>query len=111
MTMTKEQRAVERERWRVLIADFGSKEQTVKSFCAERGEKYYSFKYWQKILRRESLGIEVKKNPSPKFRELPLGAVSGNSYGLELRNGRKLTIDADFTSDSLRKLISLLESC
>lgn len=109
--MTREERSSARESWKGLIEEFGQAKQTVDSFCAERGLKYYSFKYWQKILRREALGIEEKKNPGPKFRELPIPAASGEPYAVELRNGRKLTINANFTPDSLRKLIDVLESC
>lgn len=109
--MMNEERASARESWKGVIEEFGQAKQTVDSFCAERGLKYYSFKYWQKILRREALGIEGKKDPSPKFRELPIPAASGDPYTVELRNGRKVTINANFTSDSLRKLIEILESC
>jgi hypothetical protein len=114
MTMTKEERAVARERWRVLIEEFGRGDQTVDSFCAERGVKYYSFKYWQKIIKRESEpsaaeGLEQRA----KFREVPVVSSSANAaaYTVVLRSGRTVLFGASFSEGSLRKLISLLESC
>jgi len=97
-----------------MIEAFGNQQHSVASFCAERGVKFHTFRYWQKIFEQQSApSTEAVSSNCPVFREISICPPSSASsqYSILLRNGRTLSIGASFAESDLRKLIEILESC
>lgn len=97
-----------REYWRRVLKEWSSSGLSQRGFCEDRGISLSSFCYWRRRLRVE--GEEV--SPSPF---IPVEVRGGTMlpqptpFEVRLRNGIRIRVPADFESDSLLRLIGLLE--
>lgn len=85
--------------WRALVQECEQSEQSVKSFCEERGVKYDTFLWWR---------MRLKSDRSAGFMELRLLEVQAE-YSLRFSNGRELVLRGPFRAERVALLIALLE--
>ena len=88
-----------RAHWQALVQEYEQSEQSVKSFCEERGVKYDTFLWWRRRLKGDS---------SAGFVEVCLPEVQAE-YSLRLSNGRELVLRGPFRAERVAQLIALLE--
>lgn len=94
--------------WRGVLEKWLASGMSQRRFCEERGISLSTFTYWRRRLREMSEGgsasafipVEIK----PPRRE------TGHSYyEVRLKNGARIRVPFDFESDSLLRLIGLLD--
>lgn len=95
-----------REYWRGVFEEWSAGGLSQRVFCEGRGIALSSFCYWRRRLREEgessSLFVPVEIRPSVRL-------TSSSAYEVRLESGIRIRVPADFESDSLVRLIGLLE--
>jgi hypothetical protein len=104
-------------RWRALLNDFQRSGLTHAEFCRRRGLSLHTFRKRLYDQRAVATGIErnaPKSRPRPEpTRFLPVtlrpDIPSNDPLTLVLSDGRRVAIGKGFDSDTLRRLITVLE--
>ena len=109
----------ERERfWAALIEERAVSGQTLREFAAEKGVVASTLAWWgSEIKRREARrdGRPLPRRPKKKVAPIPLVPVTiaddkANSvFEVALPGGAAVRVPADFDTDSLRRLVEVLE--
>lgn len=88
------------EYWQSVLAEFASREQTVKEFCRSRNLAVWQFHYWKKQLTVAPAG----------FKQLILSADAQPSCrSICLQIGRvRIEVEKGFDADVLRQVLEIL---
>ena len=98
-------------RWRALVREQESSGRSVQEFARGRGLSPATIYWWRSRLRREGSkrGEHMQLAPVTVLRS-PTSARSGaESFEIELANGRRLRVPADFDGEALGRLLTTLE--
>lgn len=94
--------------WRGVLEKWSSSGLSQRRFCEERRISFSTFCYWRRRLRETSksgsasafIPVEIKP---------PRRGTGPSYYEVRLRSGARIRVPFDFESDSLLRLIGLLE--
>jgi hypothetical protein len=109
----------ERERyWSALIEDRAASGKSLRDFAAEKGVVASTLAWWgSEIKRREACraGHSLPRRPEKKPKPIPLVPVTlaesndCSVFEVALPSGAAVRVPATFDTDSLRRLVAVLE--
>ena len=94
--------------WRGVLEKWSASGLSQRRFCEERGISFSTFCYWRRRLRETSASgsatpfIPVEIKP-------PRRGTGLSCYEVRLESGARIRVPFDFESDSLLRLIGLLD--
>ncbi len=98
------------EKWRKLLKDHKTTNQTIKSFCESNYVKVHQFIYWRDKIER---GIVRKKNKKSSFikvvQHIPKETSNIVPFSIEL-NKIKINVPFNFDHLELMKLIKVVQA-
>lgn len=94
--------------WRGVLEKWSACGLSQRRFCEERGISLSTFCYWRRRLRERSesgatstfIPVEIKR---------PRRGIGFSYYEIRLESGARIRVPFDFESDSLLRLIGLLD--
>jgi transposase len=107
----------DREEWRRRVDRWKDSGLTAKEFAAEIGINAGTLQFWQYKLRRSEAPAKRPRPTASSERILsalvevrPAGPVVVDPrFEIELRNGRRIRVTAEFAPAALRALVAVLE--
>jgi hypothetical protein len=108
---------VDRDEWRRRIERWKDSGLTAKEFAAEKGINAGTLQFWRSKLKGDLRPARraALKGPSAKILSglvevRGASAIVDQRFEVELRNGRRIRVAADFQPEGLKNLLALLES-
>lgn|SRR5262245_37792040 len=109
---------VDRDEWRRRVERWKDSGLTAKEFAAEMGLNAGTLQFWQYKLRHRKVSTKRPKRKAPSEAILsslvevraPSGAVGDPRFEVELGNGRRVRVPAEFEPAALKTLLSVLEA-
>ena len=98
-------------RWRGLVREQESSGESVQEFARQRGLAPATIYWWRSRLRRRSSkrGERMQLAPVTVLRSPGSPRSSAEGFEVELANGRRLRVPADFDGEALGRLLTTLE--
>lgn len=96
------------EYWRKVIQEWRGSGLSQRRFCEDRGISFSSFCYWRRRLREEGEGESSSPFIPVEIRPLARSPYP-TPYEVRLESGIRIRVPFDFDSDSLLRLIGLLQ--
>jgi len=113
-------RDLEKEkRWKSIFQEFASSGKTIIQFCADRNLKKYQFQYWRKTIQKRDGHLRNKDESSKsKFAAVRIktpaffsqDCLNKDEIEIHTPHGHKIKFRSDLNTESLKKVMSLLES-
>lgn len=94
--------------WRGVLEKWSLSGLSQRGFCEERGISFSTFCYWRRRLRGTSEAGSVSTFIPVEIMP-PRRATPSSCYEVRLESGARIRVPFDFESDSLLRLIGLLD--
>lgn len=96
------------EHWCRVLKEWSTSGLSQRGFCENRGISLSSFCYWRRRLRAEAEEAPMSPFIPVEIRP-PARSLHPSPYEVRLENGIRIRVPSDFESDSLLRLIELLQ--
>ena len=99
------------KKWKKLVGDQGRSGKNIREFCLEQGVDEGNFYSWRRRLRlqdREEAAEKVSKMAAVEIEKTDLRQVA--RIEIELGGGRHVGVHPGFDEETLRRVVSVLES-
>ena len=93
-----------REYWKQHYISFQESGLTQREYCKQKDLGYWTFNQWKRRFDKSESDMSIQEIPI----KLPLKTSSGKHIEIVLNNNIRLSIPDNFSSDTLKKIISAL---
>lgn len=97
------------ERWRNLLLEFKTQDETIKKYCELNDVKVHQFTYWRNKIEKGIVRKKKKKSSFIKVTPTNNERLKYSNLSLEV-NKIKINIPVNFDSFNLTKLIKVVQA-